>query len=121
MNRPATNFRDLVVWQKAHGFVLDVYRFSASFPAHEKFGLSAQLRRAATSVPANIAEGFKKRGRSDKARFLNIAEASLEESRYYILLAQDLAYGEYPGLSGRAEEVARLLSAYSRRLLAPVS
>ena len=87
---PAKSFEELIVWQKAHRFVLDTYRFSSTFPRHEIYGLSAQLRRAAMSVPANIAEGFKKRGRSDKARYLNIAEGSLEESRYYLLLAKDL-------------------------------
>ena len=89
--RPAArSFRDLVVWQKAHEFVLAVYRFTASFPDREKFGLSHQMRRAAVSVPANIAEGFGKRSQPEKTRFLNIAEGSLEECRYYLILAHDL-------------------------------
>src|SRR5215471_14143631 len=76
--RPAAqSFRDLVVWQKAHQFVLAVYRLTESFPDREKFGLSHQLRRAAVSIPANIAEGFGKRSQAEKARFLNIAEGSL--------------------------------------------
>jgi four helix bundle protein len=79
------------------------------------------MRRAAVSVPANIAEGFKRRGRSDKARCMNIAEASLEEARYYLLLAKDLSYGEEPSLMAEAEEVARMLGAYSRTLLSPAS
>ena len=119
--QPAKTFRDLTMWQKAHGFVLGVYRLSAQFPSHETYGPSAQMRRAAVSIPANIAEGFKRRGRTDKARYMNIAEASLEESRYYLLLAKDLAYGEEPSLMSEAEEVARLLAAYSRTLLSPVS
>ena len=73
---PAESFRDLGVWQKAHEFVLGTYRLTAEFPQNETYGLSAQMRRAAVAVPANIAEGFKKRGRLDKARFMNIAEAS---------------------------------------------
>ena len=78
--RPAArSFRDLMVWQKAHEFVLAVYRLTDSFPDREKFGISHQMRRAAVSIPANIAEGFGKRSPADKARFLNIAEGSLEE------------------------------------------
>ena len=79
------------------------------------------MRRAAVSVPANISEGFKKRGKADKARVLNIAEASLEESRYYLLLAHDLGYGRDPALSGQAEEVAKLLTAYTRSIRASAS
>ena len=83
--RPAAHsFRDLVVWQKAHEFVLGVYRLTESFPDREKFGLSHQMRRAAVSIAANIAEGFGKRSQAEKARFLNIAEGSLEECRYYL-------------------------------------
>jgi four helix bundle protein len=69
-NQPAKSFRDLIVWQKAHRFVLSVYSFSRSFPTSETYGLTSQLRRAAVSVPANIAEGFKKRTLADKVRFL---------------------------------------------------
>jgi four helix bundle protein len=118
---PAKSFRDLSMWPKAHQFVLGVYRLTAKFPRQETYGLTAQLRRAAVSVPANIAEGFKKRGRPDKARYMNTAEASLEECRYYLLLSKDLSYGEDTSVNGLAEEVARLLAAYSRTLLAPQS
>jgi four helix bundle protein len=78
------------------------------FPKHEMFGLSAQMRRAAVSVAANIAEGFSKRGRSDKARFMNIAQGSLEELRYYFILARDLEYVPRFGLGrfGRRGEAA---------------
>jgi four helix bundle protein len=89
---PARNFQDLLVWQKAHALVLGIYRATAGFPKYETFGLSSQMQRAAVSVPANIAEGFKRRGRADKARFMNIAQASLEECRYFLILAQDLGY-----------------------------
>jgi len=81
MRKPAKSFLDLLVWQKARQFVLAVYRLTESFPKSETYGLTPQFRRAAVSVPANIAEGFRKRGRADKARFLNIAEGSLEECR----------------------------------------
>jgi four helix bundle protein len=119
--QPAQSFEDLIVWQKAHALVLNVYKTSREFPREETYGLTAQLRRAAVSVPANIAEGFKKRGRPDKARILNIAEASLEEARYYLRLAEDLGYASKPTLREDASEVARLLAAYTRTLLSPSS
>jgi four helix bundle protein len=94
MNRtPAKSFQDLLVWQKSHEFVLSVYRLTKTFPKEEIYGLSSQFRRAAVSIAANIAEGFRKRGRSDKARFMNISQGSIEECRYYLILARDLQYG----------------------------
>jgi len=119
ITRPAArSFRDLEVWQKAHQFVLSVYRFTAGFPRHEVFGLSPQMRRAAVSIPANIAEGFARRTRPDKARFLNMAEGSLEECRYYLILAQDLGYGSTEELMRLLEHIGRMLGAYARALLA---
>jgi four helix bundle protein len=115
---PARSFRDLMVWQKAHAFVLGVYRYTESFPEREKYGLSHQLRRAAVSIPANIAEGFGKRSSPEKARFLNIAEGSVEESRYYLILSQDLGYGQSDSLMSALEETSKLLSAYARAILA---
>ena len=115
---PAKSFRDLVVWRKAHKFVLDVYRFTGTFPRHETYGLASQMRRAAVSIPANIAEGFGKRGKPDKARFMNIAEGSLEESLYYLILAEDLGYGAAVQLTKSLEEVSRLLGTYARAILA---
>jgi four helix bundle protein len=114
----ARSFRDLLVWRKAHEFVLEVYRFTASFPPRETYGLALQLRRAAVSIPANIAEGFTRRGKNDKARFMNIAESSIEESRYYLILANDLGYGESAELLSHLDEVSRLLNAYARAILA---
>ena len=119
--KPAKTFRDLVVWQKAHALTLSMYRYTAGFPKQETYALAAQMRRAAVSIPANIAEGFRKRGRADKARFMNTAEGSLEESRYYLILAQDLGYGQTNVLMALLEEVSRLLSAYARALLSPDS
>jgi len=120
--RPAArSFRDLVVWQKAHEFVLAVYAFTAGFPRQETYGLALQMRRAAVSVPANIAEGFRRRGKADKAHYMNMAEGSLEECRYYLILAQDLGYGDTTKLANAAEEVSRLLSAYAAAILTPGS
>ncbi len=117
---PARCFEDLIVWQKAHQFVLAVYRFTESFPKAELYGLTSQLRRAAVSIPANIAEGFKKKGKADKARFMNIAQGSLEESRYYLILSRDLGYGDSSGLSSQLEEVSKLLESYSSAILRPL-
>jgi four helix bundle protein len=120
--RPAAkSFRDLLVWRKAHEFVLSVYKFTEAFPKQETYGLSVQMRRAAVSIPANIAEGFRKRSKPDKVRFLNIAEGSLEECRYYLILAQDLGYGQTQMLMNVLEEVSRLLHAYSKAILTPDS
>ena len=115
---PARSFHDLTVWQKAHEFVLAVYRYSESFPEREKYGLAHQLRRAAVSIPANIAEGFGKRSPADKARFLNMAEGSVEECRYYLILSQDLGYGQTELLTSTLEETSKLLNAYTRAILA---
>jgi four helix bundle protein len=114
---PARTFQDLLVWQKAHQFVLSVYRLTDGFPKNELFGLTSQFRRAAVSVPANIAEGFRKRGKSDKARFMNIAQGSLEECRYYVILANDLKYSECHQLMAQLEEVSRLLERYCSAIL----
>ena len=119
--KPAKDFKDLIVWQKAHQFVLAIYRFSDKFPKSEMYGLTSQARRAAISIPANIAEGFKKKTKPDKARFMNIAQGSLEECRYYLILAQDLDYGDSFQLMSQLEEVSKLLEAYTSSILASVS
>lgn len=122
MKRPmAKRFQDLIVWQKAHQFVLLVYRYTAAFPKTELYGLTSQFRRAAVSIPANIAEGFKKRTKPDKAKFLNIAQGSLEECRYYVILSGDLYYGDNKVLDHQLEEVSKLLGAYITSILIPDS
>ncbi|MDQ5845648.1 MAG: four helix bundle protein [Acidobacteriota bacterium] len=121
MRLPARNFQELIVWQKAHQLVLNVYRLSKAFPREEIYGLTSQFRRAAISVAANIAEGFKKRGRADKVRFMNVAEGSLEECRYYLILTRDLGYGDPLELLAQLEEVSKLLGSYSGAIKASVS
>ena len=106
-------FTDLIVWQKAHQFVLQVYKMTTSFPQNEIYGLTSQFRRAAVSIPANIAEGYKKRGNKDKLNYLNIAQGSLEECRYYLILACDLEYGSSEILNNLIIEVSKLLTKYS--------
>ncbi|MBU0600386.1 MAG: four helix bundle protein [bacterium] len=119
MREPARSFQDLIVWQKAHQFVLNIYIFTRKFPKEEIYSLTSQFRRSAVSIPANIAEGFKKKGRADKVRYLNIAQGSLEESRYYLILTNDLGYGDSSKLLILLEEVSKLLETYSGAILTP--
>jgi four helix bundle protein len=106
----------LLIWQKAHQFVLCVYRETERFPRDERYGLTTQLRCSAVSIAANIAEGFVKRGIGDKLRYLNIAQGSLEESRYYLILASDLGIGELSGAEQLADECSRMIEAASQTL-----
>ena len=113
----AKNFEDLMVWRKAHRFVLAAYELTRLFPREEAYGLTSQFRRAAISIPANVAEGFRKRGTADKLRFLNIAQGSAEECRYYLILAKDLKYGDQPELLALLDEVSRLLVGYAKGIV----
>lgn len=113
------SFKDIIAWQRAHSFVLCVYKLTDSFPVEERFGLCSQFRRAAVSIPANIAEGYKKLSKADKLRLMNIAQGSLEECRYYVLLSKDLNYItelDYNNLTWGIEEVSKLLNAYCRSI-----
>ena len=121
LSKPARTFQDLLVWQKAHQFVLGVYALTTAFPKQETYGLSLQMRRASVSIPANIAEGFRRRGKPEKARFMNIAEGSVEECRYFLILVKDLGYGDTERLASLLEEVSRLLNAYTAAILTPDS
>jgi four helix bundle protein len=121
LSKPARTFQDLLVWQKAHQFVLGVYALTAAFPKQETYGLSLQMRRASVSIPANIAEGFRRRGKPEKARFMNIAEGSVEECRYFLILVKDLGYGDTERLASLLEAVSRLLNAYTAAILTPDS
>ena len=112
-------FQDLKVWQRSHALVLAVYRLTEGFPPGERFGLVSQLRRAAVSVATNIAEGSKRRGRQEYARFLNIAEGSLAESEYLVVLSRDLGYAA-PETANRlfkeTREIARMLHGLRRKV-----
>ena len=114
--QPAKTFHDLVMWQKAHQFVLDSYKISENFPKQEMYGLTSQLRRAVVSMPANIAEGFKKNGKSDKIRFLNIAQGSLEECRYFLILIQDLHYADTKDISERLDDISKMINSYIQKI-----
>lgn len=108
-------FQRVIAWQKAHEFVLLIYRISKHFPDDERFGLTSQLRRAAVSIEANIAEGYRKISRADKLRFLNIAQGSLEECRDYHILTKDLGYiseEEFEQIRGYLLMTSKFLNAY---------
>ena len=114
------HFQNIGAWQKAHEFVLLVYRATKTYPDFEKFGLCSQFQRAAVSIPANIAEGYKKLSKADKLRFYNIAQGSLEECRYYILLSKDLGYIDdvnYNVLANTIEETSKMLNAYCKGVI----
>ncbi len=106
-------FTEIKVWQRSHKFALALYGLTGHFPKEERFGLTAQLRRAAVSVPTNIAEGSKRMGRQEYARFLNIAEGSLAEVEYLLMLSRDLGFldKDASGASlAEADEIARMIS-----------
>jgi len=112
-------FKDLVVWQKAHALTLDLYRFTRAFPQDEKFGIVSQLRRSASSIATNIVEGHKRNGRKDFLHFLNLADASLEETKYHLILSRDLAYlseSDFNQLNLKCEEVGRILCGFQKSL-----
>ncbi|MBN8694740.1 MAG: four helix bundle protein [Bacteroidetes bacterium] len=109
-------FKELIVWQKSHKLVLEIYRTTKSYPKEEVYALTSQIRRASVSIAANISEGYKKKTKASKLNFLNISEGSLEEVKYYILLSKDLEYiteKEYDNLENMCNEVGRLINGYS--------
>ncbi len=113
------DYRKLVVWQRAHPFVLSVYAAVAAFPEDEKFGLSSQIKRAAASIPANIAEGCGRETRLELRRSQCIAMRSASESDYHLLLACDLNFLEKPvheQLSKELDEVRRMLNSLIQSL-----
>lgn len=113
-------FEDVYAWQKAHQFVLSVYQVTRDFPDFEKFGLCSQFQRAAVSIAANIAEGYRKLGQSDKLRFLNIAQGSLEECKYYCILSRDLSYipmETYNLLYKEVNDVSYVLNSYIKGII----
>jgi len=112
--KPAKTFKELIVWQKAHQLVLNVYKATKGFPREEMYGLTSQLRRSSVSVAANIAEGFKKKGSADKLKFMNTAQGSLSETDYHLLLANDLEYYNTTNLLSDVNEVGRLLESYMK-------
>ena len=113
-------FEDVLAWKKAYGFVLMTYKALADYPKEEKYGLCSQFQRAAVSIPANIAEGYKRIGKADRLHFLNFAQGSLEECRCYLHLSKDLGYIDeqvYARLYDSLEETSKLLNGYCRGII----
>ena len=113
------HFTELNVWKRSHALVLEVYRLTKAFPADERFNLISQIRRAALSVPTNIAEGSKRKSQQEYARFLNYAEGSLSETEYLLMVSRDLGY--LPGTTcgqhlKEISEIARMLYALRSRI-----
>lgn len=109
------DFRDLKVWHKSHALTLHLYRATEAFPNEERYGLTGQLRRAAASIPANIAEGCGRKGDAELARFMQIAMGSASEVEYHLLLAKDLGLLEarpYQQLAAETTEVKRMLASF---------
>ena len=114
------SFENIIAWQKAHAFVLLTYRVTGHFSKDEIFGLTSQFRRAAVSIEANIAEGYKKLGKADKLRFFNISQGSLEECRDYIILSRDLGYIsliEFEELHNSIETASKFLNSYCKAIV----
>jgi four helix bundle protein len=112
-----SSFKDIIAWKKAYEFVLLTYKTTRMFPDFERFGLASQFQRAAVSIAANIAEGYKKLSKADKLRMLNIAQGSLEECRFYIMLSKDLEYikdDEFQALNYSIEGTSYYLNSYCR-------
>jgi four helix bundle protein len=115
------DFRELLVWQKGHALTLAVYKGTITFPKHELYGLTSQTRRAAASIPANIAEGCGRGGDGDLARSLQIAMGSASELEYHLLLAHDLEYlpnQDYHRLGHQTIEIKRMLAAFIQKIKA---
>ena len=115
----AFSFKDIIAWQKGYEFVLLTYKVTRQFPDFEKYGLSSQFQRAAVSIIANIAEGYKKLSKADKLRFMNISQGSLEECRCYIMLSKDLGYindDEFQSLSFSIDGASFYLNAYCKAI-----
>jgi len=109
------SFRDLLVWQKGHELVIDIYKITKNFPDEERYNLVSQMRRAAVSIISNLVEGFRRRGVKDSLNFYNRSDSSLEELKYQILLSRDLNYismGEFTNINNKSEEVSRMLFAW---------
>jgi len=113
------NYRDLQFWEKSHKLTLAMYKTTQRFPIEERFGLTSQIRRSSSSIPANLAEGCGRRSEGEMARFIQIAMGSGAELSYHLLLSRDLGFvpgGEYIQLDSQLSEIMRMLSSLSQKL-----
>lgn len=111
-----SGFKNLILWQKAHELVLEIYKITKLLPKSEQFGLISQIQRSSTSVPANIVEGYGRISQKEKLRFLYIANGSLEETRYFLILIQDLEYQPTEIIQDKLTEVSKLLNSYIKKI-----
>ena len=115
------DFRELKVWEKSHELTLAIYKATAKFPREELYGLTSQIRRSCSSIPANIAEGCGRGSEAELARFLQVAFGSASELEYHLLLAHDLSLlngSDYDKLCGKVTEVKRMLTSFIQKLKA---
>ena len=115
------DFRKQKVWEKSHSLTLEIYKVTEKFPREEIYGLTSQLRRSCSSIPANIAEGCGEDGDADFARYLQIARGSASELEYHLLLAKDLGFlkvNEHQQLSQEANELKQMLTNFIKKLRA---
>ena len=113
------NFKELIVWAKSHELTLEIYKVTKGFPSDEKYGMVSQMRRAAYSIPANIIEGHSRKSKNEFLQFLSIAKGSLEELKYFVILAADLDYiavEEQNKIDGLTTEVSKLLYSFTKRV-----
>jgi four helix bundle protein len=113
------NFRDLQIWSRSHGLTLEIYRLTQSFPKTEIYGIVSQMRRSASSIPTNIAEGCGRNTEKDFARFLDNAMGSASELEYQLILASDLQYitqDTYEKTNAELTEIKRMLNAFIQKL-----
>lgn len=119
MHNKTKSFEELLVWQKAHSLVLQIYKISQAFPSEEIFGLTSQLRRSAASITSNIAEGYGRVGKKDKQRFYNMSMGSVRELQNQSILIRDLKYinmDQFTEINKKALEIAKMLSKYIKTL-----
>ncbi len=112
-------FQNLLVWQKTHNLVLEIYKVTNQFPSEEKYGLTSQLRRSSSSIVTNIVEGYARKGKVEYLRYLTIANGSLEETKYHLLLARDLNYLsdlKFSGLLMLCEEIGRMICGFKNKI-----
>lgn len=115
------DFRTLQVWERSHTLTLKIYKVTQDFPKQEVYGLTSQLRRSASSIPTNIAEGCGRKGDAELCRFLHIAAGSASEVEYQVFIAHDLGYidaATYESLNSEINQVKRMLNTFSQKLRA---
>jgi len=113
------NFYHLKIWQKAHQLTLDIYKITISFPRYELYGITSQLRRAVSSVPANIVEGYSRRSKKEFVQFLYQARGSLDETIYFLILSKDLGYitdKKFNSLIEPASELMKMLNSFITKI-----